>query len=100
MADITTLIAQGYRRTSNKYGMVSRIDRADWVQVLARELQRAPADFYVPGEPEPSGMWCDYYRRCLSRDTLTLPQEVARQVPTSSYDPIGYITKTEDAHHG
>lgn len=100
MTNIPLLIAQGYRRTSNKYGMVSRIDRPDWIEVLAKELHRAPADFYVPGEPEPSGSWCDYYRRCLSKDTITLHVEVARQIPTSSHDPVGYIPKEEHIQNG
>ena len=85
------LTAMGYRRTSNKYGMVSRVDRSDWVHVLAKELRRAPADFYVPGEAEPAANWCDYYRRVYSRDKLELDPIVARQIPTSTWDACGYI---------
>lgn len=33
--DIATLIASGYARTSNRHGMVSRIDRPDWREHMA-----------------------------------------------------------------
>jgi hypothetical protein len=89
------LVAMGYRRTSRKYGMVSRIDRPDWVQVLARHLRRAPADFYVPGENEVQGNWCDYYRCVLSKDTLEIGPVLALRVPTSGHDPVGYVDVIE-----
>jgi hypothetical protein len=85
------LIARGYRRTSNAWRMVSRIDRPDWVDVLARSLHRAPADFYVPGAARPAGNWCDYYRRCVSKDTLTVSAETIGQIPSSGFDDCGYI---------
>lgn len=94
---IGKLVSQGYRRTSRRHRIVSRIDRPDWVQVLAKELRRAPADFYVPGEKEPAANWADYYRRCLSKDTQTL--EISWQafmtMPGSGYDNVGFITKGE-----
>ena len=89
--DPKRLTAMGYRRTSNKCGMLSRIDRPDWIQVLAVHLRRAPADFYVPGEDKPTGSWCDFYRRVLSKDTIEIDPNLARQVPTSGHDPIGYV---------
>jgi hypothetical protein len=85
------LAAMGYRRTSNKYGMLSRIDRADWIEVLAAHLRRAPADFYIPGEKFPAANWCDFYRRVLSKDTIEIDPNKAREVPSSSYDPIGFV---------
>lgn len=83
--------ARGYRRTSNKHRMVSRIDRADWIAVLARHLNRAPADLYEPGATKVAGNWCDHYRRCLSRDTLTLSEAEFRKVPGSDWDDTGYV---------
>lgn len=84
--------AMGYRRTSNKYGMVSRIDRADWLQHLAETmLNRVVADFCLHSTGMPSGSWCDYYRRCVSKDTLELPQTISRKIPTSGWDSIGYV---------
>lgn len=90
------LMAQGYRRTSWKHRLVSRIDRPDWVQILAVGLRRAPADFYVPGESNPSGSWCSYYRACLSEDTKTVTPEVIQLIPTTGHDPVGYIPLETD----
>lgn len=91
------LIAQGYRRTSNRYGMVSRIDRPDWIEVLAAHLRRSPAELYVPGEPDtPSASWMDYYRRVLSEDTLEIDPNEARRIPNSNWDPCGYTPKEGD----
>lgn len=88
VADIT---AQGYRRISNKYGTVARVDREDWVQVMAKHLRRAPADFYVLGEDKVTWNWCDYYLRTLSKDKLTLPPSVAAMIPSSIGDNVGYV---------
>lgn len=85
--------AQGYRRVSNRYNLVARIDRPDWLQFMAKSLHRAPADFYVPGEEHPAGNWCDYYRRVHSKDTLTLPRDEYLKVGGSSGDPIGYVER-------
>ena len=85
------LIAMGYRRTSSKYGMVSRIDRPDWLQVLAAHLRRSTGTLLMTdGNPDPS--WCDFYRRVLSRDTLTLGQERGRRFPTSHGSSCGYVS--------
>lgn len=85
------LIARGYRRVSNKHCRVARIDRPDWVWHLAEHLRRAPADFYVPGEPEPSACWADFYRRGLTKDVIQVAPEVSRLVKPSGWDPVGYV---------
>ncbi len=86
------LRARGYRKTSNAYGLVSRIDRADWVEVLAQEMRRAPADFIVrDGSGRISPSWCDFYRRTYSKDNHTVDQERIALIPTSDHDPIGYV---------
>lgn len=80
------LIALGYRRTSNAFGLVSRIDREDWLEVLAEKMGRSPADFIVRSGPDigkPSPMWADQYRRCYSKDTLTVDQVTIRLIPGS-----------------
>lgn len=87
------LVRLGYRRTSNAYRLVSRVDRADWADVLAKALHRAPADFYLP-DGKPSGSWTDYYRRVHSNDTRTVSAEVLKDIPTSSHDPVAYIEGT------
>jgi hypothetical protein len=86
------LIALGYRKTSNAYGLVSRIDRPDWVEVLAQEMRRAPADFIVrDGSGRISPSWCDHYRRVYSKDTHTVDPERIARIPTSDHDPVGYV---------
>lgn len=85
------LAARGYRRTSNKHGIVSRIDRPDWVQVLADDLGRSPAELYAKGAKEPESRWKDYYRRILSKDRVTLGADAARFVPGSNWDDCGYV---------
>lgn len=85
------LIAMGYRRTSSKYGMVSRIDRPDWMQVLAAHLNRSTGSFMLPnGDVDP--MWCDFYRRVLSKDNLKLGPERGRRFPTSHGSSCGYVS--------
>ena len=91
--DAKQLIAAGYCKTSNKYRMVSRIDRPDFVQALAEHLRRAPADFYVPGEDTVDGGWCDYYRRVLSKDTLTVEPEIFKHIPSSGHNSTGFCPK-------
>lgn len=102
--NLDTLIAAGYRRTSNKYGLVSRIDREDWVDVLIIHL--------LPWCDDParirdcdmermeciksqigSGMWEDHYRRCCSKDKIELRQAAGKKIPTSQWDATGYIAK-------
>lgn len=84
------LTLRGYRRVSNRHRMVSRIDRPDWVEVLAKKLHRSPAELYLPdGRISPS--WCDFYRRVHSKDTLVVSQEVYRQIPSSGWDGVGYV---------
>lgn len=93
---VEQLIAMGYRRTSHKHCMVSRVDRPDFVQVLARHLRRAPADFYVPGSEKVDGGWCSYYRRVLTKDTLTVSPADIKRFPSSDHDATGYMPKPGD----
>jgi hypothetical protein len=71
------LLASGYRATSNKYRMISRIDREDWEEYMA--------SLYCKGWPDQEkGMqagreWVkalgpsagDHYRRCMSTDVVS-----------------------------
>jgi hypothetical protein len=84
------LISRGYRRISNKHGVVSRIDRADWITVIAQHLNRSPAELYVPGRHHPEPCWNDYYRRVLSKDQLKIGKLV-HDIPTSDFDAVGFI---------
>ena len=91
--DMPALVALGYRRTSRKYGIVSRIDRPDWKEVLARSG-------YLMG-PGREGNHADTYRACYSSDKITLePPSLALEVPTSGHDPIGFVPKDQLEQQG
>lgn len=86
------LRAQGYCRTSRRHRMVSRLDRPDWLQHMARQMGRAVADFYRPNG-EFSCQWEDHYRRCFSQDTRTVSDEVFKLMPSSNEICQGYKEK-------
>jgi len=85
------LVARGYRRTSNAYGLISRIDRPDWVEYMAEKMGRAPADFYNRATGKVDGMWCDHYRAVYSMDTHIVDLKRIHRIPTSGFDPVGFI---------
>lgn len=95
MQFVEGLAQRGYRRTSNKYGIVTRIDRADWVEVLAQHLGRSPAELYRPGGAEPEAHWKDYYRRTLSEDSMEIGSQAARLIPTSNSNECGFVDLPE-----
>ena len=84
MDEATRLIESGYRSVSNRHRMLSRIDRPDWREHMARDHTRG-----FRGDAQKNldeGMrWvdllgagaADFYRRVLSKDTLSqIPQDV------------------------
>lgn len=78
--DIPTLIASGYARTSNRHGMVSRIDRPDW--------QEHMASIYPNSRP----LGADFYRRCVSKDTLEgFSRDDVRKFPASAEGPSEFM---------
>ena len=76
------LTRQGYRRVSNKFGMVARIDRPDWLE------------FMLEQSPHLIASLADQYRRVHSQDVLTVPG-VAPHVPTSSHDSVGFVSSED-----
>lgn len=88
------LIAQGYRRTSNAFGLVSRIDRPDWKEYMA-SLHPNGMDWVHALEQTP-GSAEDHYRRCYSKDTLELSRSVAKQIPPSGGSSVGYKAKRKE----
>ena len=72
------LIDQGYAVTSRRYCTVSRIDREDWREWCERK--HAPVD-------------ADFYRRCVSKDKLTVSEEVRRLMPNSIDARYGFKSK-------
>lgn len=74
------LASGGYRRVSNNNRIVSRIDRYDWKEYMASEC--SPHDMrWVKAMGELSA--ADHYRRCFSKDTMKLDQEVYKLIPGS-----------------
>lgn len=76
------LMQKGYRKTSNAYCHVSRIDREDWLQVLAKEMHCAVADFYSRDGFGVRDNWRDHYVRCYSKDTLTVHPLILKKMKT------------------
>ena len=91
--DVKELISQGYRCVSRKYGIVSRVDRHDWIPFLANDLSipiELLSDLYKKGK---GCDYADHYRRCYSKDKLELGPALGHLFPTSGWDPVGYIPK-------
>lgn len=72
---------QGYRRVSNAYCQIARIDRDDWIDVLARQMNCTRADFYNRDGSGPADHWRDHYVRGYSRDVHTVHPEILRLIP-------------------
>ena len=76
------LLSKGYRKTSNAYCMVSRIDRDDWLDVLAGKMNCCRADFYNKDGSGVSDRWRDHYIRSYSNDKLIIHPDIIRFIPT------------------
>lgn len=63
------LMEKGYRRTSNAYCCVSRIDRDDWLDVMAKDMRCSRADFYNMDGTGIGDRWRDQYVRVYSKDS-------------------------------
>jgi hypothetical protein len=74
------LYLKGYRRMSNAYCCVGRIDRDDWLDVLAKSMNTCRADYYNLDGSGISDSWRDHYIRCHSKDTLTVNPYIHRKV--------------------
>lgn len=72
------LMQQGYRRTSNAYCIVGRIDRSDWLEVLAKHRRCSVADFYNVDGSGVRDAHRDHYIRTYSEDQHTVSPIVHR----------------------
>lgn len=66
------LTDKGYRKTSNAYCIVSRIDNEDWLDILAKSRRCSRADFYNVDGSGIGDQHRDYYIRVYSKDKLTV----------------------------
>ena len=85
------LIALGYRRVSNKFLSVSRIDRPDWEYILAK--QHSPWDVFAGLRWVRSIRGSENtYRRCTSEDVIDgVPIDVFKQIPLSNWETVAYV---------
>ena len=100
IAEALRLASQGYRRTSGRHHIVSRVDRPDWKEFMA--ASQAPWD---AERGTTDGMdWvralgrnaADHYRRVYSKDKIEgVPFETFRLIPGSSGDDTGYVEVTQ-----
>lgn len=77
------LFEKGYRRISWSYRLVSRIDRKDWKEVLAKRLGSTLEEGLERVE-KLGGRARDLYRRSESKDRLVVSEEVIKLIPSSS----------------
>lgn len=74
------LAKRGYYGFSNKYRIVCRIDREDWLKHMAGVYHKAVADFYVMSGDHltnSTGRWGAHYASVFSHDKLEgIPQSV------------------------
>lgn len=74
------LTLDGYRRVSNAYCIVARIDREDWLDVLADTMFCSRADFYCKHGGGIQDSWRDHYIRTYSKDKLTVSPDIYRKM--------------------
>jgi len=76
------LFDRGYLGISNRYGLVARIDRPDWIEYMAGQSFRSAAEYYVRTPDgrvtNDTGMWGEHYCRVHSRDQQEVPQGTYR----------------------
>ena len=65
----------GYRVVSLKHRIVSRIDVENW-----QEFHKSS----------------DFYRRCISKDTIIVPASYLPKIPNSGHSEVGYVEKPID----
>lgn len=92
MNDTIALIASGYARTSNRYRMVSRIDRPDWKEHMASTHVGGMGWVNALGYR----LAAYFYRRCLSKDNLEgLAPSEFKKFPASHMGPTKYAKRKE-----
>lgn len=98
IAKAQRLMDMGYRRTSRKHCMLSRIDRPDWREHMAKE--HAPWDPYGEGlnwvESLGEGSAAAFYRSVHSKDVIVRKWDIVKHVRSSGHDPVDYIPKERE----
>ena len=74
-------LRDGYRCISNKYRIIARIDRDDWLQVMATKMHCSVADYYNMDGSGVADHWKDHYVRVHSTDQISdVPYEVYMRI--------------------
>jgi hypothetical protein len=73
----------GYRRTSNAFCTIGKIDRHDWIDVLASKMYCCNADFYMKDGSGPSDQWKSHYIRMYTKDKHTVAPEISRKIQSA-----------------
>jgi hypothetical protein len=79
--------AAGYCITSRAYRTASRLDRADWKQKLASTHVDGMAWVECLGDQSAA----DHYRRCLTRDQITVPSSWIKELGNSGSGPDRFL---------
>jgi hypothetical protein len=82
------LKAQGYQCVSNAYCCVGRIDRDDWLDVLALQRRCSRADFYNVDGSGIGPQHREHYIRVFTGDTHTVHPDIYRAL--KKYEATGY----------
>jgi hypothetical protein len=86
------LMSLGYRVTSRKHTTLSRVDKSDWKEVMAKshcpyDIEEGRAWVNVLSEREAE----DFYRRVISKDRVKVSEETMKLIENSNSAITGYI---------
>ncbi|MFA7331066.1 MAG: hypothetical protein WC326_08340 [Candidatus Delongbacteria bacterium] len=83
-------LAYGYCITSRRYRHATRLDRADWREVMAKGHVSGMPWVMILGTQA-----ADYYRRCHSRHKLIVPAIWLPLMPNSNNGPTEFLPRPE-----
>ena len=74
------LAKKGYQGISNAYCIVGRIDRNDWIEVLAKARNCSPSRFYKLDGSGVDPREKEYYIRSYTKDKLTIHPKIYQRM--------------------
>jgi hypothetical protein len=90
------LAKKGYIGVSNAYCQIGRIDRIDWLDVMARARHCSRADFYNVDGSGIGEQHREHYVRCHTKDLLTVHPQIYQRMKKyrSQYDLQKLVSRT------
>lgn len=73
-------LKEGYIGISNKFKHIGKVDRKDWLTVIAKDMGCPLAFYYNLDGSGLDPQWEEHYIRCYSKDILTVSEEVYKIV--------------------